>query len=65
MPAPSGDESANSRVNGVPKILVAGRGEYERVRDLLTGEVRAEGSEIIELCIPIEELLFRFLRFGE
>ena len=49
----------------MPKILVAGRGEYERVRDLLTGEVRAEGSEIIELCIPIEELLFRFLRFCE
>ncbi|OGA94671.1 MAG: hypothetical protein A3G27_14040 [Betaproteobacteria bacterium RIFCSPLOWO2_12_FULL_66_14] len=40
-------------------------GNYEHVRDLLSGEVRAEGIDIIALRTPIEELLFRFMRFGE
>ena len=40
-------------------------GEYEHVRDLLSGEVRAEGIDIVPLRTPIEELLFRFMRFGE
>jgi 4,5-dihydroxyphthalate decarboxylase len=40
-------------------------GNYEHVRDVLSGEVRAEGIEIIALRTPIEELLFRFMRFAE
>jgi 4,5-dihydroxyphthalate decarboxylase len=40
-------------------------GDYEHVRDLLSGEVRAEGIDLIPLRTPIEELLFRFMRFAE
>lgn len=40
-------------------------GDYEHVRDLLSGDVRAEGIDITALRTPIEELLYRFLRLEE
>lgn len=40
-------------------------GDYEHVRDLVAGDVRAEGIDITASRIQIEELLFRFLRHQE
>ena len=40
-------------------------GDYEHVRDLRSGDVRPEGIDLTVLRTPIEELLFRFVRFRE
>ena len=38
---------------------------YDHVRDLLSGEVRAQGIELVPLELPIEEIFYRFTRFRE
>lgn len=40
-------------------------GEYDHVRDLCTGQVRAEGIAITPLHLPTEEIFHRFLRYRE
>ncbi len=40
-------------------------GEYDHVRDLCTGRVRAEGIVITPLHLPTEEIFHRFLRYRE
>ena len=40
-------------------------GEYDHVRDLCTGQVRAEGIAISPLHLPTEEIFHRFLRYRE
>jgi 4,5-dihydroxyphthalate decarboxylase len=40
-------------------------GGYDHVRDLLDGSVRAPGINLIAFELPIEEVTFRFTRFGE
>ena len=40
-------------------------GEYDHVRDLCTGHVRAEGIAITPLHLPTEEIFHRFLRYRE
>ena len=39
--------------------------EYDHVRDLASGRVRAEGIELSILIMPVEEVFFRALRFHE
>lgn len=39
--------------------------EYDHVRDLAAGRVRAEGIELSILNMPVEEVFFRALRFRE
>jgi 4,5-dihydroxyphthalate decarboxylase len=39
--------------------------DYDHVRDLVTGAVRAEGLQINALRLPVEEIFFRFIRFRE
>jgi 4,5-dihydroxyphthalate decarboxylase len=39
--------------------------DYEHIRDLVSGEVRAEGLHITALRLPVEEIFFRFIRFHE
>mgnify|MGYP001201349490 CR=1 FL=1 len=39
--------------------------EYDHVRDLASGRVRAEGIELSILNMPVEEVFFRALRFRE
>ena len=38
---------------------------YDHVRDVLSGEVRAQGVELVPLELPIEEIFYRFTRFRE
>jgi 4,5-dihydroxyphthalate decarboxylase len=38
---------------------------YDHVRDVLSGEVRAQGIELVPLELPIEEIFYRFTRFRE
>lgn len=40
-------------------------GEYDHVRDLCTGQVRAEGLTVTPLHLPTEEIFHRFLRYRE
>jgi 4,5-dihydroxyphthalate decarboxylase len=40
-------------------------GEYDHMRDLLDGTVRAEGIDLAVLRLPIEEMFYRFLRHRE
>ncbi|MSQ70661.1 MAG: 4,5-dihydroxyphthalate decarboxylase [Betaproteobacteria bacterium] len=40
-------------------------GNYEHTRDIVSGDVRAEGIDLTGLRLPIEELLFRFIRHRE
>lgn len=40
-------------------------GDYEHVRDLFTGAVQTQGIDLTALHVPVEELLFRSLRFQE
>jgi len=40
-------------------------GAYDHVRDLLDGNVRAPGIDLIPFELPIEEVTFRFTRFAE
>ena len=38
---------------------------YDHVRDLLSGEVRATGLDLVPLELPIEEIFYRFTKFRE
>lgn len=38
---------------------------YDHVRDVLNGEVRATGIDIVPLELPIEEIFYRFTKFRE
>jgi 4,5-dihydroxyphthalate decarboxylase len=38
---------------------------YDHVRDLLSGEVRAPGIDLVPLELPIEEIFYRFTKFRE
>jgi len=38
---------------------------YDHVRDLLSGEVRAAGLDLVPLELPIEEIFYRFTKFRE
>jgi 4,5-dihydroxyphthalate decarboxylase len=38
---------------------------YDHVRDLLSGEVRASGIDLVPLELPIEEIFYRFTKFRE
>ena len=40
-------------------------GEYDHVRDLCTGRIRAEGIAVTPLHLPTEEIFHRFLRYRE
>ena len=40
-------------------------GEYDHVRDLLDGTVAVEGVDLTVLRLPVEEMFYRFLRYGE
>ncbi len=45
--------------------LTLGVGDYEHTRDLVSGDVRAEGIALTGVRTPIEELLYRFIRHRE
>jgi 4,5-dihydroxyphthalate decarboxylase len=45
--------------------LCLGINNYDHVRDLLSGEVRPTGIDLVPLELPIEELFYRFTRFRE
>lgn len=45
--------------------LICAISEYDQVRDLASGRVRAEGIELSILNMPVEEVFFRVLRFRE
>lgn len=38
---------------------------YDHVRDLLSGEVRVAGIDVVPLELPIEEIFYRFTKFRE
>jgi 4,5-dihydroxyphthalate decarboxylase len=38
---------------------------YDHVRDLLSGDVRATGIDLVPLELPIEEIFYRFTKFRE
>jgi 4,5-dihydroxyphthalate decarboxylase len=38
---------------------------YDHVRDVISGEVRPAGIELVPLELPIEEIFYRFTRFQE
>ena len=38
---------------------------YDHVRDLISGDVRPKGVELLPLELPIEEIFYRFTRFQE
>jgi 4,5-dihydroxyphthalate decarboxylase len=40
-------------------------GDYDHVRDLLDGSVRAEGIDLTVLRLPIEEIFYRFIKNRE
>ena len=40
-------------------------GDYDHVRDLMSGRVRAEGIDITPIHVPVEEMFFRFTKFQE
>lgn len=40
--------------------LTMAMSEYDHVRDLVDGVVRAEGIDLVPLALPIEEIFFRF-----
>jgi 4,5-dihydroxyphthalate decarboxylase len=39
--------------------------DYDHVRDLVNGRVRAEGIDLISMELPIEEIFFRMFSFAE
>jgi 4,5-dihydroxyphthalate decarboxylase len=50
----------------VPALpLTLAIGDYDHVRDLALGAVRAEGIELNVLDLPVEEIFFRFTRHRE
>jgi len=38
---------------------------YDHVRDLISGDIRPKGIELLPLELPIEEIFYRFTRFQE
>jgi 4,5-dihydroxyphthalate decarboxylase len=46
------------------QLSLAVRG-YDHVRDLVQGEVRAEGIDLVPMELPVEEIFFRFTRHRE
>src|SRR5881394_49248 len=38
---------------------------YDHVRDVLSGEVRPQGIDLLPLELPIEEIFYRFTKFRE
>ena len=38
---------------------------YDHVRDVISGEVRPKGIELVPLELPIEEIFYRFTKFRE
>jgi len=38
---------------------------YDHVRDIISGDVRAQGIDLVPLELPIEEIFYRFTRFQE
>src|SRR5829696_8339296 len=38
---------------------------YDHVRDILSGDVRPDGIELLPLELPIEEIFYRFTKFRE
>lgn len=45
--------------------LTMAMSDYDHVRDLSTGRVRAEGIGLTVLALPVEEIFYRFLRHRE
>ncbi len=45
--------------------LTVGLSDYDHIRDLADGRVRAEGLELSFLTLAVEEIFFRFLRYRE
>ena len=39
--------------------------DYDHVRDIFDPEVVTEGIELTHLKLPVEEIFFRFIKFGE
>ena len=39
--------------------------DYDHVRDIFEPEVVTEGVELTQLKLPVEEIFFRFIKFGE
>lgn len=39
--------------------------DYDHVRDIFEPEVVTEGIELTQLKLPVEEIFFRFIKFGE
>ena len=39
--------------------------DYDHVRDIFDPEVVTEGIELTQLKLPVEEIFFRFIKFGE
>ena len=39
--------------------------DYDHVRDIFEPEVITEGIELTQLKLPVEEIFFRFIKFGE
>lgn len=55
-----------SQAGGVSRVqLTMAISAYDHVRDLVTGEVRAEGIDLVPLELPIEEIFYRFTRYRE
>ena len=46
-------------------LLTLAIGEYDHVRDLLTGEVEVQGIDLTCLRFSVEETFFRFARYRE
>ncbi len=40
-------------------------GDYDHLRDLMSGVVRAPGIDITAMHPPVEEMFFRFTQFKE
>ena len=45
--------------------LTLASSDYDHVRDFTEGDVEAEGIEINFIRLPVEEMFFRFLEYGE
>lgn len=42
-----------------------GINDYDHVRDLLGGQVRAEGIDLVPSVLPVEEIFYRFIKYRE
>lgn len=45
--------------------LSAAIGDYDHLRDLSSGRVKAEGIDLISIQLPVEEMFFRFTKYQE